>query len=836
MSRYELFLVGGSYQAEGDGVVVELFGRTREGRSVTARVHGFRPWFHLVEPTPEELRALAADPEFVGRKDVTLWVAGRERPAARIEIRHPWKVPELRRRLERDPENPNVLACDIPFAHRFLYDQDAGLTVTFDAEPEPEALQTRYTTQEVVRVVEGTLHRTASFRAPLTYLAFDIENSLKDRRIFCICGVVESPGSPPRPFRFAAESEEKTLRQFVAHIRETDPDILTGYNIGGYDIPLLLERAKARGISDAEFSFGRDLAPLSDVSDRKWRAHGRVIADAWWSARQMLHPKQETLQYVAEQLLGEGKLDVDRRAMDAEWARDPQRVLEYCEKDADLALRVLRKLRAMDKAMDLAAVTGLYLEDGLNGRTSTLVDALLIRAADRQGIGVPPTRRRGRESPIEGGYVHGLRPQLARWVVVLDFKSMYPSIIISHNICFTTLSPEGTLVAPNGARFLPKEVRPGLIPEILKDLMAERDALKRRAKEASSPETAQYYDGLQAAVKVLMNSFYGVLASAFYRFTDKQIGAAITAFARQRITEVIREVERQGAEVIYSDTDSIFVRSPEPSLEGSRAFGEKLAAQFSREGSTMEFQSVYSAFFSHGAKKRYVAKQAWPTEERVVRGYETRRTDSFDLQSEALLEIFDLILDGETDQAVKRSREIVETVRRSRQTGEVPPSKLVIARTVRAENEYEAATKDSLPFLRLFKRLQSEGYDVIPGMKIAGVVVDAQKKPMEIEPYLEGEGRPFTRTPDYEYYAQRIAQTLSRVTEVFGWDDESLLRGSVQQRLGGGSGSDDASDGSEREEGEEEAPATLATPVAALLTGPSAGPSRKSRQRTLAEL
>ncbi|MCI4317797.1 MAG: DNA polymerase II, partial [Thermoplasmata archaeon] len=199
--------------------------------------------------------------------------------------------------------------------------------------------------------------------------------------------------------------------------------------------------------------------------------------------------------------------------------------------------------------------------------------------------------------------------------------------------------------------------------------------------------------------------------------------------------------------------------------------------RFTAAGVTFEFQSIYSSLFSHGAKKRYVGQTVWPKDELVIRGYETRRTDAFDFQSEALLEVFDLVLKGNTEGAVARARELVLTCR----SGEVPVQKLVIARSVRAEGEYNEATRDALPFLRVFKQLKEEGYDVIPGMKVAWVVTDARKTPQEIEPWIDG--RPFTKKPDTSYYADRVAQTLARVTEVFDWDAAALLRGSHQQRL-----------------------------------------------------
>jgi len=774
----ELFLLEGSYQAVEDGVVVELFGRTRDGTALVARYYGFRPYFELTEPTDDVRARLKADPEIVEFHDITTWVDGRERPALHVTLHRPWLVPQYRDNYRRRGEETSVLACDIPFVHRFLYDKHLGLAVAFEAEDEPEEVRSRYTVPQVVRVVTNDGHDirpTEPFRPPVRVLSFDIENAIRERTIFTICGVSEGGDRPPRTFRLHDPDERKILEAFVAVVLEDDPDVITGYNIGGYDFPLLLERATATGLRSLDI--GRERSAPREMGERLWKVTGRAVADAWWSVRRDLKPKQESLQFVARTLLGDSKLDVDRRVIEKEWAEDPVRVMEYCEHDARLALRILQRLRTVEKAADLATVAHLPLEEGMNGRTSLYVDSLLIPRADAQNVGVPMSHFSGRENPIEGGYVHPIRPGMYRWVVVLDFKSMYPSIIISRNLCFTTLSSEGTTVAPSGARFLSPSVRRGIIPEILSDLLAERNRFRRAAQTAESAELKEYYDGLQNAVKVLMNSFYGVLASSFYRFTNKEIGAAITAFGREAITSIIRELEKDSFEVVYSDTDSVFVRSPVASLEGARDVGERLAKRFTHEGVTFEFQSVFESFFSHGVKKRYVGRTAWPEENLIVRGYETRRTDAFDFQSAALLEVFDLVLKGDTDAALRRARELVQSVRNR----EVPVERLVIARTVRAESEYNESTRESLPFLRVFKRLQSEGYDVIPGMRVAWIVTDSRKTPQEIEPWVDG--RPFTKQPDWEYYADRVAQTLARVTEVFDWDASSLLRGSHQRRL-----------------------------------------------------
>ncbi len=783
MESVELFLLGGSYRQLDGGVVVELYGRTRAGDAMVARYYGFRPYFVVSEPTADDRERLGKESQVVDREELSLWVQGKQRPALRVTVRYPWTVPDFRERYRRPGDLSSVLACDIPFVHRFLYDKGVGLTVRFQATPEPEEVRALYTIPNVVRIVTETqdIEPAEPFRPPLTVLSFDIENAIRARTIYTICGVVQRGEETLGTFRIGDASgrmdERAILQGFLQQIQAFDPDVITGYNIGGYDIPLLRERAEAVGMG--ELPIGRDRAPVSEAGERLWRVHGRVIADAWWSARIELHPKQETLQYVARTLLGESKLDVDRRNIEAEWQKDPARVMEYCEQDARLALKILLRLRSLDRAGDFATVASLPLEEGLNGRTSLFVDSILIPKADRKGIGVPPNRFGRRETPIEGGYVHTIRPGLYSWVVVLDFKSMYPNIIISKNICFTTLSPDGSTVSPNGVHFLAPDRRRGLVPEILAELLAQRETFRRQSRDASGRELAQYYDGLQNAVKILMNSFYGVLASSFYRFTDKDIGGAITAFGREAITSIIQALEKDGYEVVYSDTDSVFVRSPQPNLEAAKQFGQSLATRFTEKGVTFEFQSVYEALFSHGAKKRYVGRTVWPKDEMVIRGYETQRTDTFDYQSEALREIFDRILGGDTAAALTRARELVQECL----DGKVPTARLVIARTVRPEEQYNAATREGLPFLRVFKQLQAEGYDVIPGMKVAWIVTDARRSPQEVEPWIEGRAFPKEKRPDYAYYADRVAQTLARVTEVFGWDSADLLQGSRQRTL-----------------------------------------------------
>ena len=779
MGTWDVRLISASSITIGEEPVIELFGRTRTKESIVILCRGYLPYLYAVDPREGMEEILNKDQEVVSTERDRLLYKSEMHDVLKVTLRNPWKVTDFRNRFRK--AGHDVLSADITFHHRFFYDMDMGSCIRVTGEIE----EGKYNTDLVVGM--SSFENIDSFDPGLRILSFDIENSIEHEFIYTICAVVGEDGEM-RECEPLVGTEKEIITGFSELIRREDPDVITGYNIDNYDIRKIMERAKANKMQDA-LPWGRDGGQPRIVSERFWRVKGRLICDAWWAVKKELRPKQETLNAVSLQLLGEQKLDVDPKYMDAEWSKDREKVLRYCLKDAELALRILLEVGTLRKDMDLAAVSKLTIEDVMTSGSSQLADSLLIRAADRGKIGVPMTKGRFSSSDqIEGGYVHTMTPGLYHWVCVLDFKSMYPSLIIAKNICFTTLCSDGEIVSPSGARFMSKERRVGLLPTILSNLMEERDSIKKRMKQTEDKHEYHYLDGLQAAVKVLMNTFYGVFASSFYRFTDKSIGAAITSFARANVKGIIEEVESEGIPVIYSDTDSVFMQSPEHNLEGAVEFGERMADRYSRDGGTLEFEKLLEPLFTHGKKKRYVGRIVWPTvsDELLVRGYEIRRSDSFDLQSKVLTDLFEMILDERNDEALEMVRTAIQSV----QSGKVPPSDLVISKTCKGLDAYE--NPDRMANVQAAKKLIAMGYDFIPGMKISWIVTDGKSTPQTVEPFVSGVE--FTAKPDYRYYAERLSQTASRITEVFGWDERDLMRGSQQATLFSGafSSSDDA--------------------------------------------
>ena len=744
-----------------DRTLVYLFGTTEQGEPLAVRTPLMMPYFQVVEPTKDVLETLKKRDDIEGLESQELWVDGDIKNCTKVTTSHPGNVPRVRDWLRNNGFKP--LAADIPFHYRYLYDNDIGGCITISGE---EVESSGWT----CRVVDASkIESSETFEADFKLLSFDIENSIYERTIYCISYCLKNSEGYLFEETLHGE-EEEILKRFVKAVSDHDPDIITGYNIDGYDLPLLKERAEVYGL---ELKIGRDGSEMEQKFQRFWRVQGRVVADAWWNVKREVRPRQESLNAVAKELLGREKHDVNPKKMDEEWASNPKKVMDYCLEDAKLALEILEHIMVIQKYQHIGSVSRLPLDDVINGMTSNMIDSLMIRLADSKGIGVPMTNRRKRTGHIEGGYVHSLDPGLYEWVCVLDFKSMYPSIIIDRNLCFTTISEEGEIETPHGVKFSSPEQKKGLLPDLLVNLMTDRDSAKKLQASAKTENEEQYYRRVQEAIKILMNSVYGVFASYFYRFTNLDIGASITGYAREYVKEILKDLEKEGLDVIYGDTDSVFFRSPHSNLEETIDFGQKIAERYSVGAKQLEFEKILQPFFSHGVKKRYVGKQIWPKEGMLIRGYETRRTDSFPVQVWALKDVFAKLMDRDVDDALETARDWITKVSK----GEMEKQHYVISKTVNLKRKY--VNEDNQAHLQAYKKFIKTGRPFVNGMKISFIVTNAKVSPMEVEPFIPDEECP---EPDYDYYVDRIAKSLSRVTDVFEWDAKALKKGKQEPK------------------------------------------------------
>lgn len=831
----------------------------------------------LPDDIERRLKAVADDEDvtFI-HPPVTKWTDLGEKKHWRVEVSQPYVVPRLRERLTgSDMHNWIMTSADILFQNRFFLNSDLGPHLTAKGEvvhlgengPSELREAMQESRGEVDEFVAAQRVRDAGgnglypvdivlgvdiedciacepFAAPLVVFSFDLETSIQHDTILCAAACVENWGSGDRVTHTFQGDEEDILVGLTELVRSSDPDIITGYNIDNFDLPRLVDRTaelagRGRWRRRAELlGWGRVPRSEDEVKRqrnalvpkrggrRTWNIAGRCVMDTWWQARMALRPKRETLKFVSSILFPDDedlqKMDIDASKMDEEWSARPDEVLTYCARDAELPLSILRSIQAVRRKEAIAAVAKVSLDTAANGSTSQLLDSLVIRLADSRNIAVPMSKPARRDTQITGGYVHDVEAGIHPWIAVLDFKSMYPSIMIGNNICYTTLiDPSQTLQpggddqiheSPTGAKYVSAKVRKGLVPELLEELMLMRDIHKTemaKAKAENDDSAVAFHDQMQYAVKIMMNSFYGVFASAFYRFTrpNQELGSSITALARRNIKDIIQKLEEEGHHVVYSDTDSIFVSAPvekdtptatpqmgdakrtawEKGRDEMVGFAQELAKRFSEEGAVLEFEKGLSVFFSHGAKKRYVGRVVYPSEELIVRGYETRRTDSFDALTSGMEQLFEEVLDGRTDDAVQTAMTQIQAARRS----QLPIESLIISKTCKGKMNKDGsvdfskdyANPNSQAVVRAARKRIERNLPFTPGMKVAFVVTNANSRPMQVEPWNEAVANGGIPAYDGEFYAERLATAYGRVTEAFNWSANELLAGNRQSSL-----------------------------------------------------
>jgi len=383
---------------------------------------------------------------------------------------------------------------------------------------------------------------------------------------------------------------------------------------------------------------------------------GRVILDGIFLLRgAFVRMDDYSLDAVARQVLGEGKtLRGHGRAEEILrlFEEDRPRLVEYNRTDARLAKDILDELHLVELAVERSRLTGMPLD-----RVSSSIaafDFLYLCELRRRGVVAPSVRTVGEVEPMGGGHVLEPLPGLYRNVLVLDFKSLYPSLIRTFQIDPLNLIGPGTalpetdpIVAPNGAAFARRR---GILTEMLDAIMPQRDAARRAGDRVKSQ-----------AIKILMNSFYGVLGTPACRFYDPRLANAITSFGREVLLWCKRRIEAEGRRVLYGDTDSLFVEATKAEPDAARRLGEALALDLTRDLGEhiartwrvesrleLQFDRLYLRLYlpavrhgTAGARKRYAGLVEGPGGGRVVfTGMEAVRGDWTPLAKEIQRELF----------------------------------------------------------------------------------------------------------------------------------------------------------------------------------------------------
>jgi len=280
-------------------------------------------------------------------------------------------------------------------------------------------------------------------------------------------------------------------------------------------------------------------------------------------------PKLKVYDSVANFILGDRKLIQTQgkekyKEIDELFLNNKKRLVEYNIKDADLVLQIIDKTKILDLTIKRSLLTGMAL-DRVNASIASL-DSLYIREANKKNLVCPSGNYVVKEEGIKGGYVRESEPGIYDYILILDFKSLYPSIMRTFNIdpysYVKDCKGKNLIKAPNGVCFRNED---GILPSILEKLFYEREEARKNKDELT-----------RYAVKILMNSFFGVLGNPSCRFFDMGLVNAITYFGQFILKMTWEEIEKLKYKVIAGDTDSSFVVSKAKSLEEAEEIGKKI--------------------------------------------------------------------------------------------------------------------------------------------------------------------------------------------------------------------------------------------------------------------
>jgi len=731
--------------------VVHLYGRLDTGVAFLVRDDRQRPHFYVRAGDLSRATALKAlpSPQPVDRRTF----AGE--PVCRVDVEVPSDVPPLRDKLHA--AEVETFEADVRFASRYLIER--GIKGGCEIEGNPRSGAGGL-------VFENPQLYPADVQITPRVLSFDIETDAKAERLLAISlyglgsdEVLIVDGSD-RPMPENAErcaTEAAALEAFVARVQSLDPDVLTGWNLIDFDLTVLeriaarvgcaLELGRDQGamrIRKAEGYFGSGQASIP----------GRLVLDGIDLLRgAFIRMDDYSLDAVAREVLGEGKA-VAAAARDRlaeilhNYEHDLPAFALYARTDARLALGIVEKLRLVELAFARSQLTGMT-PDRVAASIASF-DFLYLSELERAHIVAPSVR--GGDSRVhvaqQGGHVLEPETGLHANVWVFDFKSLYPSIIRTFNIDPVSYVPMPTpdldLIRTTEGAF---HREPAILPRLLDELFPRREAAKRRGDDVAAH-----------AIKILMNSFYGVLGTSACRFFNPALANSITGMGKHLLLWSKQWFESRGLRVLYGDTDSLFVRSATSDPEGASTEAARLAAELNRDLEQhiearwrvrsrleLEFEKLYLKLFlprarhsMRGASKRYAglvySAGGGPGTVEFV-GMEVIRRDATPLAKRVQRELYERLFSNRPVDAYLA--EIVAKLRR----GELD-EELVYHKNLRKETgEYTATTPPHVAAAR--KSRLALGRSIRYVVTTAGAEpLDNLSHPLDREHYVEKQVKP----------------------------------------------------------------------------------------------
>ncbi|MEK6850669.1 MAG: DNA polymerase II [Nanoarchaeota archaeon] len=773
------YIVDADYVNIEEKTQIQLFGRLENGQSF-ASLHPLTPYFFIRKEDEKKAKKLLKD-FFIEDTDFTNF---KFEKIIKISAKNQTELNKLPSQLH--DLKIDTYEADIKPVQRFLMDNNILSCIEIEGEHESSEL--------IDRVYKNPSIKPAEFKPKLKTISIDIESDKSLNTLFCIGIYGENyqknfiVSKEKLKNAISCKNEQECLEKFKSELLKQDPDIITGWNMIDFDlvylkslfnkhkIPFNIGRTNAEASLRIESNFFR--SSTANVPGRQVLDALNLIRDPFIQEAPSIKKAEfdsYTLEDVAQAILKTGKLlKGKQRHQEIEelYKKDQQKLVDYNILDCKLAYDIVKETKMIELAIERTQLTGMQLDK----LTASILafDSLYIREAHKRKLVSPTTHFINKETKIIGGYVKLPEAGIYKNVLVLDFKSLYPSVLNTFNIdpsSFLEKAEKNAIKSPNGAYFKNSD---GILPEIIKKLHFAREQAKKEKRELSN-----------YAIKIIMNSFWGVLASPNCRYFNFDMASAITNFARFIIQHTAQEIESQfKVKVIYQDTDSCFIASNLSEKEAEK-LGKEIESyinnyykkyvkdNYNRDSYLeLQFEKLYLSLMfpktrekkdkeTFAAKKRYAGlKIVNGKEELEIVGLEAIRGDWTDAAQEFQRELLTKTFHNEPIE--KFIKDYIKKINEGKLD-----SLLVYRKSIRKNlSEYTKTTPPHVKAARLLDTLDS---NVIQYYITTNGPEPIQKLKHKL---------------DYEHYIKKqIAPIANQVLSLLGKNFDDLIKGSKQKTL-----------------------------------------------------
>ncbi len=765
------------YAFENGKSLIKIFGK--KGEEYKKEEFFYSPYFYCEKVLEKEkilrINKLIEDAKIIGIEEEEKLLFGKRVELWKIITEKPSDVPKIKSFLK----NNLGIRCfeyDITFRKRFLYDKGiAPLDVI---------------------VIEGEKIEKIGKKEELMVMAFDIEvinpegipNVNRDE-IACISfyskagnGVITTKGE--KEFVIKVKNEKEIIEKFIEILKIYRVDVLVGFNSSAFDVPYITKRAKRIKAKELSLIEGERPKLIKKGLNNGYSIPGIIHFDLYPISRLFSSMgviggiNRFTLEEVYYTLFKKEKKMVDRLKIWRLWEENIDKLLEYSLEDAKVTYEIARLLLPLAK--EISELSKIPLGEAALSTSGQFVENLLMWEATKRNEIIPskPSFEEIRErerNPIEGAFVKLPNPGIYDNIAVLDFRGLYPSIIISYNIDPSTISKEGENKSPTGIAF--KKEPLGLIPKTLKRLVDERKKIKERIKKEENKGEKERLKSRSQALKIISNSFYGYLGYARSRWYNRECAESITALGRKHIKEAWKKAEERGFEVLYIDTDSLFLllkdKTKEELLEFLEEFNKSLPKEMELELEGFYKRAIFVSKKTEalGAKKKYALLGEDGSIK--IRGFELVRRDWSNIAKKVQREVLEIILQKGSKEEAK---EVVKKYIRRLRQGEVELKDLAIMTQLNKEiKDYEVIS----PELSAAIKLKKAGERVRRGMLIEYVI---SKKGRTISE----KATPLQLAKDYdaEYYINnQVIPAVMKILKELGIEEEELKDNKKQGKI-----------------------------------------------------